>query len=69
MKIECEVNLVETEMSSIRCIYVVYFERKKNEEIRELLGLAPVFYDQEPVEHKDVTDWISCTVMKVEGDM
>ena len=43
MKVEHELKLNRTEMSMIRWMYGVKLnERKKSEELRELLGLEPV---------------------------
>jgi len=57
-------------------MWVYLLKRKKNAELRELLGLVPVSlvikkgrlirFGQ--VEHKDDTDWIkSCITMEAEG--
>ena len=49
MKAECEMRMNPTEMSILRQMYEIKLnERKKSEELRELLGLdlCSQFYDQ-----------------------
>jgi len=67
MKVEHELRLNRTEMSIIRWMCGVKLnERKKNEELRELLGLEPVSLMIKKsrlrwlgdVERKDDNDWV-----------
>ena len=77
MTVEHELKLNRTEMSMIRWMCGVKLkERKKNEELRELLGLEPVSLMIEKsrlrwfehVERKDDCDWVKrCITWEVEG--
>ena len=77
MKIEYKLKLNRTEMSMIRwmCGFKLN-ERKKSEELRELLGLEPVCLIINKsrlrwfghVERKDDNDWVKCWMTReVEG--
>ena len=77
MKVEHELKLNRSEMSMIRWICGVKLnERKKSEELRELLGLEPVSLMIKKnrlrwlghVERKDDNDWVKrCITWEVEG--
>ena len=77
MKVKHELKLNRTEMSMIRCMCGVKLnERKKSEELRELLGLEPVSLMIKKsrlrwfrrVERKDDNDWVKrCITWEVEG--
>jgi len=77
MKVEHELKMNRTEMSMIRWMCGVKLnERKKNEELRELLGLEPVSMMIKKsrlrwfghVERKDDNDWVKrCIMWEVEG--
>ena len=67
MKVKHEIKVGITEMSTIRCACgLTLKERKKNVELRELLGLEPVSLVIKigrlrwfgHVQHKDDSDWI-----------
>ena len=71
MKVEHEVKMNRNEMSMIRCMCGVKLnERKKSEELRELLGLEPVSLMIKKsklrwfghVERKDDNDWVKCCI-------
>jgi len=71
MKVEHELKMNCTEMSMIRCMCGVKLnERKKSEELRELLGLDPVSLIIKKsrlrwfghVEPKDDNDWVKCCI-------
>ena len=76
-KVDHELKMNRTEMNMIRWMCGVKLnERKKSEELRELLGLEPVslmikksrlrWFGQ--VERKDNNDWVRCCITwKVEG--
>jgi len=77
MKVEHELKMIRTEMSMIRWMYGVKLnERKKSEELGELLGLEPVSVMIKKsrlrwfghVERKDDNDWVKhCITWEVEG--
>jgi len=77
MKVEHELKMNRTEMSTIRWMCgVKLHERKKSEELRELLGLEPVSLMIKKsrlrwfghVERKDFNDWVKrCITLEVEG--
>jgi len=77
MKVEHELKMNRIEMSMIRWMCGVKLnERKKSEELRELLGLEPVSLIIKKsrlrwfghVERKDDNDWIKrCITWEVEG--
>ena len=77
MKVEHELKLNRTEMSMIRWMCGVKLnERKKSEELRELLGLEPVSLMIKKsrlnwfghVERKNDNDWVKrCKTWEVEG--
>jgi len=77
MKVEHELKMNHTEMSMIRWMCEVKLnERKKSDELRELLGLEPVSLMIKKsrlrwfghVERKDDTDWVRrCITWEVEG--
>ena len=77
MKVEHELKMNRIEMSTIRWMCGVKLnERKKSEELRELLGLEPVSLMIKNsrlrwfghVEQKDYNDWVKrCVTSKVEG--
>ena len=77
MKIEHELKLNRTEMSMIRWMCGVKLnEKKKSEELRELLGLEPVSVIIKKsrlrwfghVERKDDNDWVKrCVTWEAEG--
>jgi len=77
MKVEHELNLNRSEMSMIRWMCGVKLnERKKSEELRELLGLKPVSLMIKKsrlrwfqhVERKDDNDWVKrCITWEAEG--
>ena len=77
MKVEHELKLNRTEMSIIRRMCGVKLnERKKSEELRELLGWEPVSLMIKKsrlrwfghVEQEDDNDWVKCCIMwEVEG--
>ena len=77
MKVEHELKMNRTEMSMIRWTCGVKLnERKKTEELRELLGLEPVSLMIKKsrlrwfghVERKDDNDWVKrCITWEVEG--
>ena len=77
MKVEHEFKMNRTEMSMIRWMCGVKLnDRKKSEELRELLGLEPVSLIIKKnrlrwfghVELKDDNDWVKrCTAWEVEG--
>ena len=77
MKVEHELKMNRTEMSMIRWMCGVRLnERKKSEELRELLGLEPVSLMIKKsrlrwfghVERKDDNDWVKhCITWEVEG--
>jgi len=77
MKVEHELKLNRTEISRIRWMHEVKLnERKKSEELRELLGLEPITLMIKKsrlrwfgyVERKDDNDWVKrCITWKVEG--
>jgi len=77
MKVEHVLKMNRTEMSMIRWMCGVKLnERKKNEELRELLGLEPVSLMIKKsmlrwfghVERKDDNDWVKrCITWEVEG--
>jgi len=77
MKVEHELKLNHTEMSTIRWMCGVKLnERYKSEELRELLGLEPVSLMIKKsrlrwfrlVERKDDNDWVKrCITWEVEG--
>ena len=77
MKVEHELKMNRTEMSMIRWICGVKLnERKKSEELRELLGLEPVSLMIKEsrlrlfghAERKDDNDWVKrCITWEVEG--
>jgi len=77
MKVEHELKMNRTEMSMIRWMCGVKLnERKKSEELRELLRLEPVSLMIknsrlrwfEHVERKDDNDWVKrCITWEVEG--
>ena len=77
MKVEHELKLNRTEMTMIRWMCGVKLnERKKSEELRELLGLEPVSLMIKKcrlrwfghVERKDDNDWVKhCIMWEVEG--
>ena len=77
MKVEHELKLNCTEMSMIRWMCGVKInERKKSEELRELLGLEPISLMIKRsrlrwfghVERKDDNDWVKrCTTWDAEG--
>jgi len=75
--VEHELKLNHSEMSMIRWMCGVKLnERKKSEELRELLGLKPVSLMIKKsrlrwlahVEQKDYNDWVKrCIMLEVEG--
>ena len=77
MKVQHELKMNRTEMSMIRWMCGVKLnERKKHEELRELLGLEPVSLMIKRsrlrwfgyVEQKDDNDWVKCCITwEVEG--
>ena len=76
MKVEHELKMNCTEMSMIRWMCGVKLnERKKSEELRELLGLEPSLMIKKSrlrwfghVERKDDNDWVKrCITWEVEG--
>jgi len=77
MKVEHELKMNRTEMSMIRWMYGVKLnERKKSEELRELLGLELVSLMIKKsrlrwfghVKRKDDNDWVKrCITWEVEG--
>ena len=77
MKVEHELKMNRTEMSMIRWMCGIKLnERKKSEELRELLGLEPVSSTIKQsrliwfghVERKDDNDWVKrCITWEVEG--
>ena len=77
MKVEHELKMNRTEMSMIRWMCGVKLnERKKSEELRELLALEPVSLMIKKcrlvwfgyVERKDDNDWVKrCITWEVEG--
>ena len=77
MKVEHELKMNRTEMSMIRWMCGVKLnDRKKSEELRELLGLEPVSLMIKKsrlrwfghVERKDDNDWVKrCITWEVEG--
>ena len=76
MKVEHELKMNRTEMSMIRWMCRVKLnERKKSEELRELLGLEPVSLMIKKsrlrrfghVERKDDNDWVKRITWEVEG--
>jgi len=77
MKVEHELKMNRTEMSMIRWMCGIKLnERKKSEELRELLGLEPVSLTIKQsrlrwfghVERKDDNDWVKhCITWEVEG--
>jgi len=77
MKVEHVLKMNRNEMSMIRWMGGVKLnERKKNEELRELLGLEPVSFMIKKsrlrwlgqVERKDDNDWVKrCITWEVEG--
>jgi len=77
MKVEHELKLNRTEMSIIRRMCGVKLnERKKSEELRELLGWEPVSLMIKKsrlrwfghVEQEDDNDWVKCCITwEVEG--
>ena len=75
MKVEHELQLNRTEMSMTRWVCGVRLnERKKSEELRELLGLEPVSLMIKKsrlrwfghIEHKDNNDWAKHMMWEVE---
>jgi len=68
MKVEHELKLNRTEMSMIRWMCGVKLnERKKSEELRELLGLEPVSLMIKKSRLSD-NNWVKfCTKREVEG--
>ena len=76
MKVEHELKMNRTEMSMIRWMCGVKLkERKKSEELRELLGSEPVSLMIKKsrmrwfghVERKDDNDWVKRITWEVEG--
>ena len=78
MKVEHELKMNRTEMSTIRRMFGVKLnERKKTEELRELLGFEPVSLMIKKsrlrcfghVKRKDDNDWVKrCITWEVELD-